>query len=115
MRRVRSRERRLSALREDARRIEAPTENNAAWVKLRGGYLGRADEESRALAVTQEQMRIAVALQTRRLRRSAGRQRAIEDLLAAAESSEQRREDSLYQAEADQRAGISPRGRDEPR
>ena len=115
MRRLRSRQQRLSALREAACRAGSPAETNAAWVKLRSGYLGRTDEESRSLAVTQEQLRIAVAVQTRHLRRSSGRRRAIQNLLVAAESAEQKREESLRQAEADQRAGVSRLGRDEHR
>ncbi len=110
MRRLRSRQQRLSALREQACRAGSPPETDAAWVKLRSGYLGRTDEESRTLGVTQEQLRIAIAVRTRRLRRSSGRRRAIQNLLAAAETAEQKREESLHQAEADQRAGVSRRG-----
>jgi hypothetical protein len=115
MRRVQGRQQWLWALGEEARRAEWPIDGNAAWVKLRGGYIGRTDQEMRALVVIGEQLRVAVARQTRGLRRSSGRQRGIANLLTAAEGAEQRREDSLQQAEADQRAGISRKRRDEDR
>ena len=113
MRRVQARQRRLAAEQTTAAEAEPPRRNAGAWLRWRGAYLDRTSNESKQLAASQEQLRIALALQNRRLVRSSGRQRGIEKLLAAAHSAEQGRVESMQQAEADQRAGISRLGRDD--
>jgi len=113
MRRVQARQRRLAADQTAAAEAEPPHRNAVAWLRWRGAYLGRTSTESKQLAASQEQLRIALALQKRRLVQSSGRQRAVEKLLAGAHSAEQRRAESVQQAEADQRAGISRLGRDD--
>jgi len=113
MRRVQARQRRLAADQTTAAQAQPPPKNAVPWLRWRGAYLDRTSNKSKQLAASQEQLRIALALRNRRLVRSSGRQRAIEKLLAAAHSAEQRRAESMQQAEADQRAGISRLGRDD--
>ena len=95
MRRVHARQRRLAADQTAAAEAQPPRRNAVAWLRWRGVHLGRTSTESKQLAASQEQLRIALALRNRRLVRSSGRQRAIEKLLAAAHSAEQRRAESM--------------------
>ena len=113
MRRAQACQRRLAAERAAAAKAQPPAGNAGTWLKWRGAYLSRTGNESGQLAASQERLRTRLALQQRRLVKSSGRQRALEKLLAAATSAEQRRAEVMQQAEGDQRAGISRLGRDD--
>jgi len=89
-----------------AAQARPPGSNSAAWLRWRGSYLERTGWQCSRLAAKQEQLMIALAMQKKHLARRSGRQRAVQKLLVAVLSTEQRRAAALQQAETDQRAGV---------
>jgi hypothetical protein len=91
---------------------QCPDEHAGAWAVWRAAHVSRLASEDQALEAQRQRLVRKLAAHTRRLARSTGRRRAMERLVAVARTAQQRRTDSLQQAELDQRAGLRSTGSD---
>lgn len=112
LRRVRARQDRVADVRGQAGTSQWPHEHAGAWAVWRAAHVARLASEHQALEAQRQRLVRKLAAHTSSLAHSTGRRRAMERLVAVAQAAEQRRTDSLQQAELDQRAGLLSMGRD---